>query len=264
MSAGGALARSPWTFFVLVLALGVPFAVAGALSGAQLPVHLPVSALQFVVPLVVAIVLVALCGDGADVRRLLGRVFDWSRIRPRAWYVPVALLMPAVTALSYWLMDLAGRPLADLRVSVFAVLLSCVMYVFAAACEEVGWSGYATDPLRQQWGTLGTGLVIGVVWACWHIVPWLQVRSPSWVVWQFLFTVAACVLIVWLYVSAGRSVFAATLCHASINVSYSLFPSQYDPAFVAPITMLVAVAVTAMPGAWRRARGRQQWCDAAA
>jgi hypothetical protein len=57
------------------------------------------------------------------------------------------------------------------------------------------------------------------------------------------------VLIVWLYNNTGRSVFAATLCHASANLSWQLFPvhgSSWDPringllvAGVAAIVILV-------------------------
>ncbi|SHF83807.1 CPBP family intramembrane glutamic endopeptidase [Streptoalloteichus hindustanus] len=238
---------SPRAFFGLVLLLGVPFWLLGALSGARLPATLPVSALGFVCPLVAAVILVRREEGGAGVRQLLRRIFDQSRITRRRWYLPTFLLMPAIVLAAYLLMRLSGQPLPEPRISLLTGLVYCVVYFVAAAAEEVGWTGYVTDPLQRRWGALGAGVLIGSVWAVWHVVPWLQVRDVRWTVWQCVLTVAARVLIVWLYNNTGRSVFAAIVCHATINVSYSLFPnegSHYDPAFVGAVMVVAVVVVT--------------------
>ena len=57
-------------------------------------------------------------------------------------------------------------------------------------------------------------------------------RSPAWIAWWCLSTVAVRVLIVWLYNNTGKSVFAEALFHGMINVKCFLFPiygSHYDP-----------------------------------
>ncbi|MCE9524274.1 MAG: CPBP family intramembrane metalloprotease, partial [Alphaproteobacteria bacterium] len=58
-------------------------------------------------------------------------------------------------------------------------------------------------------------------------------------------------LIVWIYVNAGRSVFAAIVFHAMSNVSEFLFPnygSHYDPFYAAIVLGTVAAAVTFLWG----------------
>ncbi|MEV0703335.1 hypothetical protein AB0I53_36220 [Saccharopolyspora sp. NPDC050389] len=70
MATRGAWSRSPWVFFVLVFALGAPFVLLGELSDVRLPANLPLSALQFVVPLVAAAILVGLNDGAGGVRRL--------------------------------------------------------------------------------------------------------------------------------------------------------------------------------------------------
>jgi hypothetical protein len=55
------------------------------------------------------------------------------------------------------------------------------------------------------------------------------------------------VLIAWLYENTGRSVFAASLFHATSNVSQFSFPnygSHYDPLVACLILTLAAAAVT--------------------
>jgi hypothetical protein len=55
------------------------------------------------------------------------------------------------------------------------------------------------------------------------------------------------VIIVWIYVNTGGSVFAAILYHTADNVSWSLFPnysSHYNP-FVTDLMNWIAVAIVA-------------------
>lgn len=90
-----------------------------------------------------------------------------------------------------------------------------------------GWSGYATDPLVARWGVGRAGMLLGLIWGLWHVVPYLQADpSVAWIFWYgFVETVALRVLIVWLHRSAGRSVWAAALFHATVNLSFFAFPN---------------------------------------
>src|SRR4029450_7876985 len=114
--------------------------------------------------------------------------------------------------------------------------------------------------MQQRWGALKASLVLGVVWAIWHGIPFVQTGNPpNWIVWQSLKTVAMRIVIVWIYNKTGKSVFAAILYHTSDNVSWSLFPnygSHYDPLVTGLLTCLAAVIVTFGWGAKTLARYR--------
>ncbi len=96
--------------------------------------------------------------------------------------------------------------------------------------------------------------------AAWHVVALAQAdRSAAWIAPWCLFTVAGRVLTVWIYNNAGKSVFAATLFHATSNVSWQLFPnfgSHWDPRIVAPIVVVVAAIATFLWGPKTLARYR--------
>lgn len=239
--------RSPLRYCLLVFALALPFWWLGAATGRRLLPGLPVSALMACCPLLAAALLVYGEDRAAGVRALLRRSYDYRRIGAWRWYAPALLLMPAVTAAAYGLMRLTGVPLPPPDVPGRAAPVLALAFFGGALGEELGWSGYALDPLQARRGALRAGVLLGVVWAGWHLVPLVQVgRAPGWIAWWCLFTVAARVLLVWLYNNTGRSVCAVALCHATINVSWQLFPdagAQYDPRFSAPRVAILAAGV---------------------
>lgn len=124
-----------------------------------------------------------------------------------------------------------------------------VAYLLPAFAEEVGGSAYLTTRLEPWLGTGRAGLLIGVLWAAWHVVPYAQVGHPAaWIVWQCAATVAARVLIIAAWRGSGRCVPVAAVMHASINVAAAVVPgggAGYDPAEVAPAFVLAAAAVFA-------------------
>lgn len=264
MTARGPSDRSPLRFFALVFVLSVPFWFVGALGWPEWAetriVDLPVSSLMVGCPVLAAAVLVYREDGLRGVRQLVAGAFRRPAVRPGIWYIPVLLLMPAILVLSYAAMRILGLPLPDPHLSLPAVLLMFVVFFASAVIEELGWMGYAAGPLLARYSALTASIILGVVWALWHVVPDLQAgRTASWVTYQFLFTVVARVLIVWLYTNAGRSVLATVLFHDMINVSVFSFPnygSHYNPAVTTAVTLAVAIVVTLLWGPTTLARYR--------
>ena len=239
--------KSPLTYIVLTFALSLPFWVVGGLTRLQLLPALPVSALGFVCPLGAAAILVYRENGLASVLVLLKRSFDFNRVTAKIWYLPTILLMLCVMVSSYVVMRLMGVALPAPQVSFVATLILCVVFFIGALGEELGWSGYAIDPLQDRFGALGGALLLGMVWVVLHLIPLLSVqRSLTWIAWWSLSTMAYRVIITWLYNNTGRSVFIAALFHATINVTYFFFPiegSYYDPRVTSLIVALTAAII---------------------
>ena len=244
--------RSLLTYFLLTFALSIPFWIAGALTNLQLLPAVPVSALGLLCIVGAAAILVYRENGRAGVVALLKRSFDFKRVRAPIWYAPTILLMPGIMVVSYVAMRLMGVALPVPQFSFATTLMLLVVCFIAAIGEELGWSGYAIDPLQDRFGALGGALLLGVVWTVWHVIPLLSVqRSWAWIAWWSLGTVALRVIITWLYNNTGRSVFVAVLFHAMINVTWQLFPingSYYDPRVTSVITAAVAIVVVIVWG----------------
>jgi membrane protease YdiL (CAAX protease family) len=145
-----------------------------------------------------------------------------------------------------------GRSSSSPQFSITTPLILFAVFFVAAIGEELGWMGYVIDPLQDRFGALGGALLLGGVWAIWHLIPLLSVqRSLAWIAWWALGTVAMRVIITWLYNNTGRSVFIAVIFHAMFNLTWQLFPnngSYYDPRVTSLIMALVAVGVVIASG----------------
>ena len=240
------------SYFLLVFVISVPFWLLGRnkLPG---PVNLPVSSLMFICPSIAALIL-AYRGSGMDgIKEILGKVFTYRKPKNGIWYLPALLIMPTIYFLSYVIMRWARMPLPTPKVSLITVPIFFIIYFVSAIGEELGWMGYAIDLMQDRWSALKASVLLGCVWAVWHIIPhWQQSVSANWIVWQSIHSIGLRILIVWLYNNMGRNLLAAILLHTMDNVSWSLFPnygSHYDPVITGRITCLMAILVTVLWGA---------------
>lgn len=248
-------------FFLLVFALSIPFWILGAMAGssARIPlINLPLSALMTFCPLIAAAILVYKKQGFQGVRELLKRSFDFKRIRDRKWYIPIVFLMPVMTALSYGYIKMTGAALPEFKTSFLSVLIFFFIYFIGAIGEEIGWSGYAIDPLQKRYGALKASIILGFVWAIWHIIPWSQTDQTSvWIIWQSVSTILLRIVMVWIFNNTGKSVFAMILFHTIINLSPYLIPGNgphYDPFIISILLLLTVIIVVYLWGSKTLAR----------
>jgi membrane protease YdiL (CAAX protease family) len=99
--------------------------------------------------------------------------------------------------------------------------------------EETGWRGYALPRLSAHLGLGPASLVLGVVWAVWHLplffYPGTDTRGQSFPLYAAQVT-AVSVAIAWLYGRTQGSLLLTMLLHASINNTKDIVPSRVPGA----------------------------------
>ncbi|HTQ15103.1 MAG TPA: CPBP family intramembrane glutamic endopeptidase [Rhizomicrobium sp.] len=244
--------RSLPAFLGLLVLLSVPFWLAGAGLGTQLLPGLPFAALQAVCPGAAAVILIARGGGAKGLRDFLARA-----LRPGAraiWWLPAFLLMPLVAVLSYLIVRGPQAALPGIAPGIAPGYAGALFAVFLAGalCEELGWSAYALGPLQRRWSALAAGVVLGIIWAAWHVPPLIEVhRSANWIAWWAIGTVATRVLLVWLFDNTGPGILPAAVMHATDNLSWQLTPvngSFFDPRIHALILVAVVACIVAIWG----------------
>jgi membrane protease YdiL (CAAX protease family) len=244
----------PWLFFALVQVLSLPFN-----GGVNLPVQgfpfygWPLAVGMIVVPAAVATVLTAREKGRGAALQLWSRIGDVRRIRGVHWALFALLFPPVVTLLSYGVVAYFDLPLP--RVVMFTPAAAPGLFAsffIGAIPEEIGWTGYATEPLQKRYGVYGAGLIIGVVWAIWHVAAWWM--GDGWegqdhtlaVAGQAVSVVLLRVVMGWVYAAGGQSLFLAIVMHAIDNTCWKLFPnngSHYNPTVTAIVLGLMTVVI---------------------
>ena len=266
MRNGTAPKESPGAFFVLSFVLSVPFYILGGLAFMNVvfgPEMGAVSVSLFTLtPIASASILSYRRRGWKGVKALIGRIFDFGRIARKRWYAPILLLMPSIFLLSLTIMAVLGEPIPAALAPAVALPVVLPFFFILAAGEEVGWMGYAFDPMQERGGALRAALTLGVIWAAWHI-PFLFIMMPDpvTIVSQLLTLVGTRVLMAWVFNNTGKSVFATILLHASDNTALVILPeiqsmSPWGPVVHCGLVLISAAAVTMLWGPATLARFR--------
>jgi membrane protease YdiL (CAAX protease family) len=103
----------------------------------------------------------------------------------------------------------------------------------AGAGEEIGWRGYALPRLTTRFGLPIASILLGVIWACWHL-PQFFIREADTYGQSFLVYVlqvtAMSVAFAWLYAKTNGSLLLTMLLHASVNNTKDIVPSAIPGA----------------------------------
>ena len=256
MNTDTSMKRSPTTFFVLVYVLTIPFWVLSTVIRAEgLPDNLPITDVGATfVPLIAASILVYREQKFEGVKRLLSRTFDYKQIQQKAGYLPVIFFIPFLYTITYLIMRLIGLPIPSVWLIPTTTPFIFFAFFFAAAGEELGYMGYAIDPMQARWGALNACLLMGLLHAIWHYPSMIVLgQSLPLMAWGTLFTIGIRILIVWLYNNMGKSVFIAILVHAIGNTARSIFPggrSAFETGDAAVGYSLVAIAAVVVVFMW--------------
>jgi membrane protease YdiL (CAAX protease family) len=111
------------------------------------------------------------------------------------------------------------------------LIVSLGVGLSAGFFEELGWTGFAIPTLRRRHGVLATGLIVGIWWSAWHLLPnvW-SMRATRGEVAVSVFAAATAVgvfagyltafrvLMVWVY-DRTDSLLVAMLMHVSLTTS---------------------------------------------
>ncbi|HSK59368.1 MAG TPA: CPBP family intramembrane glutamic endopeptidase [Actinomycetospora sp.] len=123
----------------------------------------------------------------------------------------------------------------------YLVMFVMVTLLGGPLLEEIGWRGFALPRMERSLGPLGASLVLGVLWALWHLPEFLV---PSWAASSggggvqgiLLFTLTAVtftVVITWVFNNTRASLLIAVLVHSSIDTFSGTLGALFPPAAVA-------------------------------
>lgn len=216
-------------FFLLTYAVmwASFFTVALARVPVSSPLGIVLLRLGAYAPSLVAIWLTARAAGGGGVINLLSGVFKW-RV-PARYYVLAVAFIPVIKLTAALLQRLTSGTWP--RMGSESLLLIPLAIAFSTpfqAGEEIGWRGYALPRLADRFGLRAASLLLGFIWALWHL-PQFFIRDAAEFGQSFplyvLQVTALGVAFAWLYARTHGSLLLVMLLHAATNNAKDIFPS---------------------------------------
>ena len=187
--------------------------------------------------------------QGESVRAWARQIARWRVGLP--WWI-VAFGVPILIILVTTAILVAiGGPVDPAQLSA-SPLLIVVIFIFGLTVsgglnEEPGWRGFAQPYLNDKYSALTASLIIGVVWAFWHlpyfVIPitphsgFTLVNQVGW----FLGIIFLSVILGWAYNNTG-SVLIVMVLHAMVNTADVLLPLAPDQIVSDGVVIESAVA----------------------
>ncbi len=176
-------------------------------------------------PAVAAVVTAALTGGRAAVRDLGTRLARW-RVGWQWWLAVLAgpAVFSVVVAALYG--AVGGSTAAALpavltgSMAQLPVLLTLLVLTDGLG-EEPAWRGFLLPRLLDLHGALGVSLVLGVLWALWHLpLQWTPGYGPYQQPWWLLLldVTAKSVVFTWVFLRTRGSLLVAVVLHGTTNV----------------------------------------------
>ena len=154
--------------------------------------------------------------EGKSGLRLLGRRIIQFKLGWR-WYVFTFLIVIAGTAGQLTVNKLLGNTFNGIlfwaQLGSFLPLL-----ILGPLSEEIGWRGYALGRLQTRWNALTSSLIVGLVWALWHLPLFMMVGTSQHelgvpFIGFLIKLTASSILYTWLYNNTQQSIWSAILLH---------------------------------------------------
>lgn len=201
------------------------------------------------------IVLGLIAKDKAGILNLLRGWLKW-RLHPK-WYIFSAFPLFTVGLIIFFYLIISPDAKLPITIDWFTIIIFIPLFLITAAMgEELGWRGFMLPRLLKHFNALKSSIIIGVIWAIFHIPLFLVPDTgfneiPFWV-----FTVSTLSLSViynWLVINTNGSMLIVTLTHFFGNFSLSFFTRLELPAAklyyaYAGINMLIAIGILIFTG----------------
>lgn len=181
-------------------------------------------------PLVAAIVVTLFAQGPRGVGTLLRRGL---KVRIGAWWWVALLVFPVLVGASLAIGIALGDPVPTFEALAqpiaLPVSLVWIFFLGGPLQEEFGWRGLAFEQLSQRIAAGWAALAAGLMWGLWHLPLFFVPRADMYYnkpIWGLIVTTLLVgIILAWIYVGAGKSIFAVLLAHAMFNWSNFWIPA---------------------------------------
>ncbi len=147
----------------------------------------------------------------------------------KAYVLPI-MSFGGSTFIAWFLPELLGEKRLPMLLPSIWVFIPCLIYMtfLGGGQEEFGWRGYALPILENKFGIWFANIILGIVWAFWHIPLWF-ITGTSQTHMNFggfiLLMVGYSFIFSWIRKISGNRPFSGMYVHGLSNAFISIMPT---------------------------------------
>lgn len=197
-----------------------PFQMLGALAG----------------PTLSAVIVTAVMDGRSGVREFFKRYLQWRA----GWVWWVMVLFGILLALNTFASFILGASIwTEFLGNIGLILITYMLALIAGVIlgplwEEPGWRGFALPRLQAQFGPIVGTIILGVLWALWHLPGFLGGWMTGGLLPLIVSGVAFSIVATWIYNNTHGSILLMILFHSSSNAAISVgarvLPTDLSPS----------------------------------
>lgn len=204
-------------------------------------------------PALGALIVVGIAEGSDGIKRLIRSLFQW-RVK-FIWYLVVflgpTLTMVTAVTIHYVFTGIGLAQSFPEWFSAFPQHLIMVVSVFIFMMvgiwgEEVGWRGFALPKLQEKYHPLLASLILGAIWAIWHLPLFFiegSQQAHQGMTFFFLATLGYSILYSWVYNGSKESLFMIWLLHSMNNATVSYTMLYFKPLTNEPVFSLAVLGI---------------------
>jgi membrane protease YdiL (CAAX protease family) len=149
--------------------------------------------------------------------------FGW-----KTW-VLIFLILGLVQIIAWIIPEFVGENRLPPFFPVYMFIPYLLLMIFlGGGQEEIGWRGYISPIFEKKYGIIVGSLIIGIIWAIWHIPLWFMLgTSQSFMPFAaFVFmTIGYSYLFSWIVTLSMNKLLSGLIVHGTANSMITLFPT---------------------------------------
>jgi len=197
-----------------------PFQILGALAG----------------PTLSAVIVTAILDGRDSLRDFFKRYLQWRA----GWIWWLIVLLGCLLALNTFASLLLDASIwteffGNIGLILVTYLIALIAGVILGSLwEEPGWRGFALPRLQSQFGPVVGTIILGVLWALWHLPGFLGGWMTGGLLPLIVSGVAFSIVVTWVYNNTRGSILLMILFHSSSNAAISVgarvLPTDLSPS----------------------------------
>lgn len=174
----------------------------------------------------------------------------------KAYTIPM-IIFGGSTFIAWFFPELFGEKRLSMLLPSIWIYIPCLIFMIflGGGQEEFGWRGYALPILENKYGIWFANIILGIIWAFWHIPVWF-ITGTSQTYMNFggfiLLMVGYSFILSWIRKISGNRPFSGLYAHGLANSFISIMPTltmQKDvpqPRFWiwVTLTFLIGILIT--------------------